>query len=552
MYRALYRKWRPRDFDDVCGQEQITGILKYEVAEKKTSHAYLFCGSRGTGKTSCAKILAKAVNCENPQNGNPCNACAACHAIDAGIATDVIEMDAASNTGVDNVRDIKDEIIFTPAELRYRVYIIDEVHMMSGSAFNALLKTLEEPPEHVLFVLATTELQKLPATIVSRCQRFDFKRLSSPVIVDRLTKIAKEEGIPLETEGARILARMALGGMRDAISLLELCAGLNRTVDAALVTEVLGSGNRAATAAVVRAVLARDYETIYSLVAEEVMSSRDLFAFFRELMEYYRDLLVAKTGKNAAAYLDLSDVEASELSALADKLSLPALLYHTRLLEDAISAMQRGDAPRRAIVEITLTRMCEPKLSTNTESLLARIDALESEISKIKLGRASNAPAPAEEVPEKADEPSTPSAKMPEKPKPADTPAAPRVNDVQISTSPVAKAPAAPAATGKPVFRAIAGWRDIIERVGRVRPGMGGFLESARAYRGEDKTTYLINVSSSFTVKMLTRPESLDALRMAIAEETGADPAALTLHIVAAGEETGHTLIDEIEEALSE
>lgn len=548
MYRALYRKWRPRDFDDVCGQEQITDILKYEVKEKKTSHAYLFCGTRGTGKTSCAKILAKAVNCENPQNGNPCNACAACRAIDAGLATDVIEMDAASNTGVDNVRDIKDEIVFTPAELRYRVYIIDEVHMMSGSAFNALLKTLEEPPEHVLFVLATTELQKLPATIVSRCQRFDFKRLSSSVIVARLQKIAKEEGIDLAEDGARILARMALGGMRDAISLLELCAGLNRKVDAALVTEVLGSGNRSATAAVVRAVLERDYETIYSLVAEEVMSSRDLSVFFRELMEYYRDLLVARTSKNAAAYLDLSDVESAELSELAGKISLPMLLYHTRLLEDAIAAMQRGDAPRRAIVEITLTRMCEPKLSTNTESLLARIDFLESEISKIKLGRADIPAAPVETAPQAeqaAPAPAKEAAQAPA-PKPQTREAAP-----QTAPQPIPAPASKPSNEGAPVFRAIAAWRDVVEKVARVRPGMGGFLESARAYRGEDKKTYLIRVSSSFTAKMISRPEALEAIKLALAEETGADLATLNLRIVAAGEEMGGTLIDEIEEALA-
>ena len=387
MYRALYRKWRPRDFDDVCGQEHITDILKYEVANRKTSHAYLFCGSRGTGKTSCAKILAKAVNCENPQNGNPCNACAACRAIDAGTATDVIEMDAASNTGVDNVRDIKDEIVFLPAELTYRVYIIDEVHMMSGSAFNALLKTLEEPPAHVVFILATTELQKLPSTIVSRCQRFDFRRLPSGVIVDRLGKISAAEGIDLQEGGARILARMALGGMRDAISLLELCAGMNRTVDEALVTEVLGAGNRATVEKLVRAIGTRDYATIYAIIAEETMSSRDLLTLCRDLLDCYRDLLVIKHAKNAQAYLDLTDVEGERLRALADEFLPAVLLYHSRLLEEAQADMQRADAPRRTILELTLTRMCEPKLSITPESLLARIETLEEKLSGIQYGQ---------------------------------------------------------------------------------------------------------------------------------------------------------------------
>ena len=197
---ALYRKWRPRTFDEVCGQEHITSVLKYETAMSKLCHAYLFCGSRGTGKTSCAKILAKAVNCLSPRDGNPCGQCAACRAIDGGITTDVLEMDAASNNGVENIRDIRDEVNFAPSDLKYRVYIIDEVHMLSASAFNALLKTLEEPPAHVIFILATTELQKLPSTIISRCQRFDFRRLSSRTISDRLLYIAKEEGISINNK----------------------------------------------------------------------------------------------------------------------------------------------------------------------------------------------------------------------------------------------------------------------------------------------------------------------------------------------------------------
>ena len=229
MHKALYRKWRSPDFDDVCGQEAVTDILKYQVESGRLSHAYLFCGSRGTGKTSCAKILAKAVNCLDPKGGNPCNKCAACRSIDAGTATDVIEMDAASNNGVGDVRDMKDEIAFTPAELKYRVYIIDEVHMMSKEAFNALLKTLEEPPEYVIFILATTEYNKLPATIVSRCQQFDFKRLKSDVIVERLLKISSAEGIDITRDGAKMIARASEGGMRDAISMLELCAGAHRT-----------------------------------------------------------------------------------------------------------------------------------------------------------------------------------------------------------------------------------------------------------------------------------------------------------------------------------
>jgi DNA polymerase-3 subunit gamma/tau len=273
MYKALYRKWRPRDFDDVCGQDSITDILKYEVANNKTSHAYLFCGSRGTGKTSCAKILAKAINCEKPENGNPCNKCEACLSVEAGTATDIIEMDAASNTGVDNVRDIKEEIVFTPSFLKYRVYIIDEVHMMSGGAFNALLKTLEEPPAHAVFILATTELHKLPSTIVSRCQRFDFRRMSTDVIVDRLMYVSEKEGIDLDKSGARAIAKTAQGGMRDALSLLELCAGMKEKIDDALAVRILGVGNRKNVENLVRAISAKEYSTIYKIVSETVLSN---------------------------------------------------------------------------------------------------------------------------------------------------------------------------------------------------------------------------------------------------------------------------------------
>ncbi len=529
MYRALYRKWRPRDFDDVCGQEQVTDILKYEVANKKTSHAYLFCGSRGTGKTSCAKILAKAVNCENPQNGNPCNRCAACMAIDAGTATDVIEMDAASNTGVDHVRDIKDEIVFLPAELSYRVYIIDEVHMMSGSAFNALLKTLEEPPAHVVFILATTELQKLPSTIVSRCQRFDFRRLASSVIVDRLGKIATEEGIALEENGARLLARMALGGMRDAISLFELCAGMNRTVDEALVTEVLGAGNRAVVERIVGAVATRDYALLYKTVAEEAMSSRDLLSLCRDLLDCYRDLLVVKAAKHAQEYLDLTDVELERLQKLAANFQPAMLLYHSRLLEEALADMQRTDLPRRTVLELTLTRMCEPKLSATPESLLARIESLEEKLSHLQYGGAIVANKARSAVNDDKKEEKTEAD-----PKDAST--------EQAKVTPQA-------ATGS-TYRQIAGWSEIVEKVSKTRPSLHGFLDTAKAYRSADGKIYLLRVSSDFCARMLKRPETEEALKLAIAEEEERDVSACTLIIEGAENTAGYNLIDEIAEAL--
>lgn len=385
-YRALYRKWRPRDFDEVSGQAAVTDVLKYEVDSRKLSHAYLFCGSRGTGKTSCAKILAKAVNCESPVGGNPCNRCAACLAVDAGTATDVIEMDAASNNGVDNVRDLRDEIAFTPAQLRYRVYIIDEVHMMSSSAFNALLKTLEEPPTYVIFILATTELHKLPTTIISRCQRFDFKRISSEAIIARLSEIAVAEGIELSTDGARVIARASLGGMRDAVSLLELCAGARRPIDAALASEMIGTGNRELSYRMIDALGRSDHAQVYAIVHDVVTAGTDLSVFWQDLIDAYRDITVAKTLPSAGEYLDLTETELSTLRALAEKFSMAKLWYHTSLLESAFSDLQRAGGARRSIAEIALARMCDGKLSASPESLALRVEELEKQLSLVKFG----------------------------------------------------------------------------------------------------------------------------------------------------------------------
>ncbi len=382
MHQALYRKWRPKNFDEVCGQDHITSILKYEVANSKFSHAYLFCGSRGTGKTSCAKILAKAVNCLSPENGNPCGKCSACLSIDSGAATDVLEMDAASNNGVDNIRDIRDEVVYSPSSLKYRVYIIDEVHMLSASAFNALLKTLEEPPEHVVFILATTELHKLPATIISRCQRFDFRRITTEILRDHLLDIANAEGIEITQSAAVILAKNAQGGMRDAISLLDLCAGSRRLIDDALVSETVGLGGREKILEVVRAIAEKDYETIFSAVDDTVRSSRDISVFWQELISVYRDLLIVKNSKDPARYLDLTDSETAALTSLSKLFSAEILTYHTELLSDALVTMLRANAVRRIIAELTLVRMCDARLETTQEALLARISALEGAVSQ--------------------------------------------------------------------------------------------------------------------------------------------------------------------------
>ncbi len=478
MHRALYRTWRPKTFDEVCGQEHITDILKYQVATGKISHAYLFCGSRGTGKTSSAKILAKAVNCLHPVDGNPCNECAACRSIDAGTATDVIEMDAASNNGVDNVRDLKEEIVYMPAELKYRVYIIDEVHMMSASAFNALLKTLEEPPAYVMFILATTEFAKLPATIVSRCQRFDFRRIPTEVIMGRLQTIAAAEGMTLTPDGARMIARTAQGGMRDAVSLLELCGGTHTEITDELVASLLGAGNRATLFATAEAILGKDYPTIYRTVDDIVMSSGDLAGFFTSLSEVFRDLIVEKTVPDAKTYLDLTDSEDERLRAIAADVPLARLYYISRQIEEVQPSLQKTGIARRAAAEIALTRMCDARLGTTPEAMLARIEDLEREVKKLRVGAVTSAtpvtlPAP---PPEGANGATGDSAVRPVVVQPQTTQG--------INAAPDASGDGTTQSAQTDIETKLKGWRDIADEFLGMFPYYRGVFDGASASVG--------------------------------------------------------------------
>ena len=509
-YKALYRKWRPTDFDDVCGQDRITDILKYEVASGKVSHAYLFCGSRGTGKTSCAKILAKAVNCENPRGGNPCNECEACRSIDAGVATDVIEMDAASNNGVDNVRNLKDEINFTPALLKYRVYIIDEVHMMTGQAFNALLKTLEEPPTYVVFILATTEYHKLPTTIVSRCQRFDFRRISSDDIVSRLMKISLAEGIPLKEDGARLIARASRGGMRDAVSLLELCAGSKTTVDSALVSETIGSADRERAYKLIEALSASDYSEVYSIINDVVMSSGDISVFWQEIIDSYRDVMVVKNTDKAKSYLDLTDGEYERVKALSDKFSIAKLAYHTSLLEGALADMQRAVNSKRSVAEIALTRMCDARLIASPEALALRVEELEKQLSYIKMG------VPVAQTAAPVTSPEIPKPKQPSEPKPE----APRESEVKKSEAPTAE-PTPYGAFGR-----------VLERICEMKKSLSSQFVSAKAYR-LSQSAFKIEMRAFFAERIRSSQQDMAILRGVIAEIEGLDPASVKVEIVA-------------------
>ncbi|MBQ6262906.1 MAG: DNA polymerase III subunit gamma/tau [Clostridia bacterium] len=383
---ALYRKYRPASFDDVYGQDHVTSVLRRESEEGKLSHAYLFCGPRGTGKTTCAKILAKVVNCDSPVRGDPCGKCPSCKAIESESATDVVEMDAASNTGVDYIRDIKEEVTYTPALLKKRVYIIDEVHMLSPGAFNALLKTLEEPPAHVMFILATTEQHKLPATVVSRCQRFDFRRIPINVIAARLSAIASDEHIDLDADAAQMIAKQASGGMRDAINLMELCACAGSRIDSERVRESLGIAGIDLSLKVAKAVRNSDPSGLFSAVDYVVSSSGDLSVFFGELIAFWRDMTVMRYSAEDSSYLELTDTEKQTVKEASEMFTQEELLYHSGLLESAVFEMNRLPQIKRYVAEITLLKMSEKKLESSADSLLARIADLEDQIRLLNAG----------------------------------------------------------------------------------------------------------------------------------------------------------------------
>ncbi len=386
LYQALYRKWRPRTFEEISGQQHITKILQMQCKENRVSHAYLFCGTRGTGKTSTAKILAKAVNCEQPVDGNPCNCCFACKSIDAGNATDVLEIDAASNNGVDDIRDLRDEVVYPPSMLKKRVYIIDEVHMLSTGAFNALLKTLEEPPEYIVFILATTELNKLPATIISRCIRFDFSRLSEEVIADRLRFVSEQEKILLGEGTAELLARLADGALRDGLSILEACTsgtGAGNPITADAVRERLGIADGECLLAFFRAVACRSIADAMGVLTEVHDSSKDLSVFLEDLLALARDLLVlsqVKGNTQRCGSFRFEKEAALLLSEHSQALSAEALFYYCWVLDDTMSRISRYATNKKILLEFAAIRMCDPSLSDSTKALMSRVSRLERQM----------------------------------------------------------------------------------------------------------------------------------------------------------------------------
>ncbi|MBR5445740.1 MAG: DNA polymerase III subunit gamma/tau [Clostridia bacterium] len=477
MHQALYRKYRPKSFDDVCGEDHVASVLRYQTQMGKVSHAYLFCGPRGTGKTTCAKILAKAVNCEHLENGNPCGKCFACESIDNGTATDVLEMDAASNNGVEYIRDIRDEVNYTPAALNKKVYIIDEVHMLSQSAFNALLKTLEEPPAHVVFILATTELHKLPATIISRCQRFDFRRIAVDTIAARLQHIAEAESMTLEETAAKMLAKQAQGGMRDAISLFELCGGGGNAVTPDRVSEVLGLTGIETVYKTAVAVARGDAAGLFRIVETVASSAKDISVYWQELTSFWRDMLVTKHLKESAGeYLDMTEPEMRILADAARRFDTAALTAHFTLLDDGLKEMTRLPQTKRLTAEMTLIRMSDPRLSDTPAGYMARLNALEDKVTMLSQGTY----VPAADAPrQQTDE--TPQPVTGTEPKP-------------VSAE---KETAAPSAPEPETVEPITDISEVVERFAGQDPMASAFLGDCEcAITGDGKKIYVKTVAS--------------------------------------------------------
>ena len=407
MYQALYRKWRPKTFSQVIGQQHITDTLRRQVSEGRLSHAYLFTGTRGTGKTTCAKILAKAVNCEHPVDGDPCNQCPACLGIDSGSLLDVLELDAASNNGVDQVRALRDEAIYSPAHVKYRVYIVDEVHMLSTAAFNALLKILEEPPAHLIFILATTELQKVPATILSRCQRFAFKRILPREIAARLLYVAGQEGIDLTQEGADLIARLADGALRDALSLLDQCAALEGTIGAEQVLEVLGLAGNLQTAALMEHILRRNAPDAILLLHQLYSGGKDVGAVLGELSTLARDLLIRMTARAGGEALLSGGYDAAAMDRLGALCGAQRLIHITALLQATAAALP-ASANRRTDAELCLLRLCDDSRSGDLTALAARVERLEEGRGTVPPAAPIQRTAPAAGVPRREPAPAQP------------------------------------------------------------------------------------------------------------------------------------------------
>lgn len=521
MYQALYRKWRPKAFADVVGQEHITQTLRRQAAQGRLSHAYLFTGTRGTGKTTCAKILAKAVNCQHPVDGDPCNQCQACLGIDNGSLLDVLELDAASNNGVDHVRALRDEAIYSPASVRYRVYIIDEVHMLSTAAFNALLKILEEPPAHLIFILATTELHKVPATILSRCQRFAFRRIRPQDIAQRLRYVAGQEGMALDEDAAELLARLSDGALRDALSLLDQCGASGGAIDTGRVLDVLGLAGNVQTAELMGCVLRREVKEALLLLDRLYRGGKDVGALLSELSTLTRDLLIRMTAPEGGAALLSGGYDSAQLDSLSQGVNPTRLIYMATQLQTTAAALPLS-ANRRTDAELCLMRLCDEGLCGDVTALAARLARLEEG------GAAPVHPAPPRPAPVKAQAP-PPQDPPPWDEDPAPIPDAPPWDEPDGPPpygEPVRPAPAPERQRGTPPPQPQAAsggdtlWRDVAEVCKNQLTPMYWFMldDTSGTLEGD---TLTVRCGDELTKETLDTPDISAVIRTAAAGRLG-------------------------------
>lgn len=511
MYQALYRKWRPRTFSDVSGQETVTAALKNELKTGRLSHAYLFTGCRGTGKTTCAKILAKAVNCQSPVDGDPCNECAICRGIDDGTILDVTEIDAASNNGVDSIRDLRDEVAFTPVSGTYRVYIIDEVHMLSAGAFNALLKTLEEPPAHVIFILATTEVHKLPATILSRCQRFDFGRIRPEEIAARLTYVAGEEGLTVTNDAAMLLARLADGALRDGLSLLDQCASVAQHIDMDTVTAVTGMAGQDTLAQLTDCVAAQDAPAALALVDTLYRSAKDMERLCAEWVSYLRNLMVLNSVSEVGELVVATPDELNAMRAEAQKLGLPTILHMMEVLQGTLDRL-KGGVSRRVEMEMAVLRLCDPRLDDTKTALLHRIEVLENALKNgVATGASRTSPPTAPIEPVAIPAPVIPAPEA--IPAPTEAPPVPEADVMPAIPSPTAPIPAP---VGEQPFDA---WVEVLDYMRTSCPPLFGILDGTTALLKDG--SLVICVENPLLAQLLKEGGNKQQLQNAIQHVTG-------------------------------
>lgn len=500
VYTALYRKYRPMVFDDVLSQPHITTTLKNQIINGRTAHAYLFTGSRGTGKTTCARILAKAVNCQNPVNGNPCLECEICKDADNSALSDIIEIDAASNNGVADIRDLREAAAFMPERCKYRVYIIDEVHMLSTAAFNALLKIMEEPPPYVKFILATTDLHKVPPTVLSRCQRFDFRRIAPSDIVDRIKTVAEKEGtFTVNDEAARLIARLSDGGMRDALSLLDQCIAFSSEITPETVSSAAGIAGRDYLFDIMDAVSENDISRVISVTDRLYGMSKDMQRLCEELISQFRNMMLIKTIPGQNDILACMPDEIDRLTEIAGRMTLPDILEKLDILQTCCDRLSRS-LNKRTELEMCFVRLCMKLRTENTAAVntapSADITAIQNRLAALEQGMSSQTPAQTQ----------------------------PNVRRVPI-INPEQKQPAGTSATADPQkidmskFVPVSCWAEILERYKQLCPPAAGFLNGTMAVEHENQMLILTN-SDTFA-KLFTLKDNQDKLKQAAAELTG-------------------------------